>query len=134
MFTKSVTVNVNAPRSAIYAYLKTRYQSPVYRNAELDAKGYVPDVQLKRAERDSSLEFWVKARDPLLRISYGGWTWGYELRSLSEGQTEVRIWYRYGLFMALACIGTIGLQASNEISGTVLALVALEKAYAQPVV
>ena len=68
------------------------------------------------------IEFYVRGRDPILRMSIGGWNWGYELKQLSESETEVEIWYTYGLWMAFLGLGTTGHQASNEIVETAISV------------
>lgn len=63
----------------------------------------------------------------------GGWKWGYELKALSEAETEVEIRYSYGLWMAFLGAGTIGHQAANEIVETAISLDALSQGFRRTV-
>jgi len=75
--------------------------------------------------RDETVVFEVAGRDPILRISIGGWEWGYNLRAVSATVTEVTVWYRWSFLMTVFGCGTTGGQAANEIVELALALDAL---------
>ena len=62
------TIEVEAPHSAVYSYLRNRYAGEVHRSVSLSTKGYVPDVRAVEDDGAAHLVFSVPSRDPLLRI------------------------------------------------------------------
>jgi hypothetical protein len=128
----SASVDVSAPHAIVYQYLQTRYDSETHRSASLATKGYVPNVTCLEAAPNNRLVFQVRGRDTILRIFVGGWRWTYEIETVNESVSRVRITYRWGWEMSLLGAGTIGHQACNEITETAMALDALSWGRGEP--
>ena len=125
MFSRQTTITVPVAVEHVYRFLRTRYDSPNVTKAEMDTKGYVPRVRWLEEDENTRLVFSVPARDPILRISFGGWKCEYNLKPVSSSSTQVAIRYTYSVWMAFFGMGTMGHQAANEIAETVSALDAL---------
>jgi hypothetical protein len=119
------TVPVAAPVEVVYRYLSERYGRPAYLKTSLATRGYVPKLERLVADEPSYLGFRAKGRDPILRISYGGWEWEYHIQAAGDQASEVTIGYRWSWGMSIMCAGTIRAQACNAIVYTAMALDAL---------
>ena len=127
MFEKRYSIQVPLPVEDVFDYLRSRYDSRDYREASAATKGYVPRIECVDEEENRRVEFKVPGRDPFLHICIAGWRWGYRFYPLTSSETQVEIWYRWGLWQAVLGAGTIGHQAANEITEAVLALDALSR-------
>ncbi len=127
MFYKRAIITIDVSIEDTFKYLSQKYDSTLYKEAAKMSLGYVPEIETQKCEENKSLEFSCKSRDPITKLKIGGWRWGYELSTTTEGKTKVEIWYSYSLFLALMGGGTIGHQAANEICETASALEALSR-------
>lgn len=125
MFSKTAILKIPLNVEPIYNFLRFSHESKIYKDASLMVKGYVPNIKCTKEVKNNKLAFEVPGRDPILKIFIGGWKWEYIFSPISDTETEVQITYKYGLFMALLGMGTIGHQAANEIVETATALDAL---------
>ncbi len=118
-------VTVARPVGEVYAYLKERYQSHVFRSVCMMTKGYVPEIACVAEQANERLTFRAAGRDSLLRFTMGGWTWSYDLASLAPAQTKVAITYRWSVWMSIISLFTVRHQAANELIETAMALEAM---------
>jgi len=121
----SATITIPADVSVVYEYLATRYQGDPYRDACSQAKNYIPQIETVTENPNSLLRFRVAARDALLKFQLSGWEWQYELSTVADGATSIRITYEWSIFLSIIRAFTAGHQAANELTATVLALQAL---------
>jgi hypothetical protein len=125
MGTVCAEVEIDCPVEKVYAYLKNRYTSEVFRSACMQAKGYVPDVACVDEREGEQLKFTVSGRDSLLRFKVGSWWWTYRLTRRSGERTAVLITYGWSVWLSLLSAFTLRPQAANEIAEAALALDAL---------
>ena len=119
-------VSICRPVSDVYAYLRNRYESEVFRSICMTAKGRVLEIQCLEEQANERLSFSVAGSDSLLGFKTPGWKWEYRLSAIGDEGTKVGITYRWGIGLSLLSAFTAGAQAANEIIETALALHALE--------
>ena len=118
-------LEIACPTPQVYAYLRGRYNTPAFRSICMMAKGYVPEIHCVEEQENERLSFSVAGRDILLHFKTGSWTWTYELTRLESDRTKVAITYRWDIWLSLASLFTIRLQAAGELIATAMALEAL---------
>jgi hypothetical protein len=116
------SLRVSAPAPLVFRYLDERYQRQAHVETSLATKGYVPAIRCLAREEGEKLMYYCRGRDPMLRISIGGWKWSYEVASLDHSLTEVTIRYDWGWFTAMLGVGTMRHQAANELVETAMAI------------
>lgn len=115
-------LEIACPAAKVYAYLRDRYKTHVFRSVCMMTKGYVPEIDCVEAQENQRLSFYVAGRDCLTRMKTGGWTWTYQLTRLDGDRAKVEITYRWSIAMALLSMFTIRHQAANEAVETAMAL------------
>lgn len=118
-------LEIACPAAQVYAYLRDRYKTHVFRSVCMMTKGYVPDVHGIEEQENERLSFTVASRDSLLRFKTAGWTWTYHLTRLESDRTKVAITYQWGLLLSLLSMFTARGQAASELIETAMALDAL---------
>ncbi|MHC4445917.1 MAG: hypothetical protein ACYTA5_25255 [Planctomycetota bacterium] len=118
-------LEIGCSAAQVYAYLRDRYKTDVFRSVCMMVKGYVPEIQCVDEQENERLSFSVAAQDVLLRIKTGNWVWTYELTRLEDDKTKVSITYEWSVLLSLFSMFTIRHQAVNELIETALALDAL---------
>ena len=118
-------LEIACPTGEVYAYLRGRYETHVFRSICMMAKGYVPEIHCVEEQENERLSFSVASRDSLLRFTTGSWTWTYQLTRLDTDRTKVAITYRWGILLSLLSLFTVRHQAANELIETAMALDAL---------
>ena len=118
-------LEIACPTAQVYAYLRDRYKTDVFRSVCMMTKGYVPEVRCVEELEDERVSFSVAGRDSLLRINISSWVWTYQLTRLDDDRTTVVITYKWSVLLSLLSMFTARLQAANELVETALALEAL---------
>ncbi len=126
MFQKRATITISTNCQKTYEYLRTRYDSEIHKSVSLATKGYIPPIIHVSEVKNERLAYKVAGHDYLLG-SLSNWEWGYELKVISDEITQVDIWYKWDLILAIFGIGTIGHQVANEMVETAMALDALAR-------
>jgi len=121
-------VSICRPVSLVYGYLRSRYESEMFRSICMTTKDYVPEIQCLEERGNERLSFSVAGRDALLGFKVPGWKWEYRLSAIGNEGTKVGITYQWGIGLSLLSAFTARFQAANEIVETALALHALEQA------
>lgn len=118
-------LEIACPAAQVYAYLRDRHKTHVYRSVCMMTKGYVPEIRCVAEQENERLSFSVAARDALFRFKTGSWRWTYELTRLEDDRTKVTITYQWSVLLSLLSAFTVRHQAANEVIETALALDAL---------
>ena len=118
-------LEIPCPTGQVYAYLRDRYKTDIFRSVCMMTKGYVPEIQCVEQQENECLSFSVAARDSLLRFKTGSWAWTYQLTRLTDSRTKVAITYEWSVLLSLLSAFTIRHQATNDLIETALALDAL---------
>ena len=118
-------LDIACPTGQVYAYLRDRYKTDVFRSVSMMTKGYVPDIQCVEQQENERLSFSVAGRDSLLHFNVGSWAWTYQLTRLTDNITKVAITYEWSVLISLLSAFTARFQAANELVETALALDAL---------
>ena len=118
-------LEIACPTAQVYAYLRDRYKTDIFRSVSMMTRGYVPEIQCIDEQKDERLSFSASARDCLLHFKAGSWTWTYQLTRLEKDKTKVAVTYEWSILLSLLSMFTVRGQAANELSETALALVAL---------
>ena len=121
----NATVQVPVDVSAVYQYLRDRYNGQAYRSACMEARGYIPPVAHLEQVDYTKLRFFVPGRDALLRFPIGGWTWTYDLEDLGNSTTRIKVAYNWHWFLSILAFGTVRHQAANALTDDILAIEAL---------
>ncbi len=122
-----VSVEINAPVSICYSYVKNSLKNPKFIAAYKtlhDGREY--SGQIVEDTQNSRLVIEESAIDTLTRIRHKGWSIAYEFEEIGSAKTRVGVSVEYGTFLALMGFTTTKIQSINEVLARITSLLALE--------